>query len=57
MPINLGSPEHWRRRAAEARQQAEEIRDDESRRAMLAVAKSYEQIAKRAEELRQTKSN
>jgi len=57
MPINLGSPEHWRRLAAEARQQAEEIRDDESRRAMLAVAKSYEQIAKRAEELRQTKSN
>ena len=57
MPINLGSPEHWRRRAAEARQQAEEIRDDESRRAMLAVAKSYEQIAERAEELRHTKSN
>jgi hypothetical protein len=57
MPINTRSPEHWRQRAEEARRQAEQMHDPAAKRAMLAVAESYETIAKRAEELQASKSN
>jgi hypothetical protein len=49
MPTKYGTPEHWRDRAAEARAQAEQMSDEAARQAMLSVAESYEQIAKRAE--------
>ena len=49
MPIAFGSPEHWRDRAEEARVLAEKMRDQQAKAAMLAIADSYEKIAKRAE--------
>jgi hypothetical protein len=49
MPNTLGTAIHWRRRPQEAREQAEAIKDSEAREARLAVAKSYEKIAKRVE--------
>ena len=49
MPLTLGNAAHWRKRAEEARRQAEAIKDPRAREAMLEVAKSYKKIAKRAE--------
>jgi hypothetical protein len=49
MPNAFGSPEHWRHRAAEARAMAEQIIDEQARKAMLDVAESYEKVAQRAE--------
>jgi hypothetical protein len=43
-------PQHWRRRAAEARAMADHIVDPEAKRAMLDIATSYERIAARAEQ-------
>jgi lipopolysaccharide biosynthesis regulator YciM len=41
--------EHWRKRAEEARRLAERMMDLESRRVMLEIAKSYDELAARAE--------
>ena len=41
--------EHWRKRAEEARRLAERMMDLESRRVMLEIAKSYDELAVRAE--------
>jgi hypothetical protein len=49
MPWAFGSPEYWRNRAKESYAVAEQIGDPEAKAAMLAVAQSYEKIAKRAE--------
>jgi hypothetical protein len=49
MPTKFGTLEHWRERAEEARIQAEQMSDKAARKAVLAVAESYEKIAKRAE--------
>ena len=46
--------QHWRARAAEARAMAEQLTDEKAKKAMLNIAKSYERIAKRAEQ-RQTR--
>jgi hypothetical protein len=46
----LNDPEHWRKRAEEARTMAELMNAIPSREAMLRIAKDYEQLAKRAEE-------
>ena len=51
MPPTFGTPEHWRQRAAEARAMAENMTDPQAKRAMLRVADSYEEIAKRVEAL------
>jgi len=40
--------EHWRKRAEEARRLAERMMDLESRRVMLEIAKSYDELASRA---------
>jgi hypothetical protein len=45
----LDNPEHWRERAEEARAQAEQMQDADTRRIMLAVAESYEKMAHKAE--------
>jgi hypothetical protein len=37
--------EHWHRRAAEARAEAERMQNPEAKRAMLEVAEAYERIA------------
>ena len=41
--------EHWRKRAEEARTLADRMTDLESRRVMLEIAKSYDELAARAE--------
>ena len=41
--------EHWRKRAEEARRLAERMMDLESRGVMLEIAKSYDELAARAE--------
>jgi len=41
--------EHWRKRAKEARALAERMTDLESRRMILEIAKSYDELAARAE--------
>ena len=40
---------HWRKRAEEARTLADRMMDLESRRVMLEIAKSYDELAARAE--------
>jgi hypothetical protein len=57
MPTTFNSPEQWRSRAKEARVLAKQMRDPESKRAMLRVAESYEKIAKRAKARLAGKSN
>ncbi len=49
MPTSfINDPEHWRQRAAEARQVAELITDPPSKEAMLRIAADYERLAERA---------
>ena len=45
----LRTPEHWRLRAQEARQVADEMSRPGARASMLAVAKSYDHLASVAE--------
>ena len=45
------TPDHWLRRAAEARALAEEIQNPEAKARMFAVATSYEAIALRYGEI------
>ena len=42
-------PKFWRWRSKEARFQADQINDPESKRAMLSIAQTYDRLAKRAE--------
>ena len=44
----LDNPEHWLRRAEEARSIAEEVSDPESRQMILQIAEDYEQFATHA---------
>jgi hypothetical protein len=44
-------PKHWRGRAEEARVLAEQMSDSASREMMLGIAKDYERLAERAEQL------
>ena len=41
--------EYWRRRAEEARQQAQEAKDPDSKRALLKIAELCDQLAEEAE--------
>jgi hypothetical protein len=50
MSTLLDRPERWRERADEARMIADGMRNLEHKRVMLGIAKSYEDLAKRAEE-------
>ena len=45
----LNDPEHWRARAEESRNLANQMKDSESKDAMLRIAEDYERLAKRAE--------
>ena len=49
MPSYADDPKRWRDRAEEARIQAEQMSDDDTRRMMLVVAAGYERMAERAE--------
>jgi hypothetical protein len=46
----LENPEHWLKRAEEARSIAEGMNDPEAKFMMLSVARTYETLAKRAEQ-------
>jgi predicted protein tyrosine phosphatase len=48
MPDKVGA-EHWRVRAANARDMAEQMSDRESKRHMLRIAADYERLARRAQ--------
>jgi len=45
----INEPDHWRARAEEARNLANQMHDSESKDAMLRIAQDYERLAKRAE--------
>jgi hypothetical protein len=54
----VSDPQHWRRRAAEARTLADELTDPEAKRKMLKIAEDYEALATSAEQrLRHHSSN
>jgi hypothetical protein len=48
----LNDPEHWRDRARQTRAMAESETDSATKRAMLAIADEYDELAKRAEDRR-----
>ena len=43
-------PEHWRKRADEARSLADDMKDEISKQMTLQIADDYEHLAKRAEQ-------
>ncbi len=56
MPDRLGA-EHWHMRAAEVRLEAERVTHPTAKKTLLAMAKSYEQLASQAEEISTIKAN
>ena len=50
MPDAIDTPEFWRKRAEETRALASTISDPNTKRVMLGIAKSYEMLAKEAED-------
>ena len=48
-PHFINEPEHWRKRAEEARTLADQMNDPQSRQAMLRIATDYDHLARRAE--------
>jgi len=46
----INEPQHWRARAEEARNLANQMNDSESKDAMLRIARDYEHLAMRAED-------
>jgi predicted Rossmann-fold nucleotide-binding protein len=52
MPLLHNDPEHWRKRAAEARELAAKMTDHVGKENMMAVAESYDRIAERAAQRR-----
>jgi hypothetical protein len=51
MTDKMKDAKHWRDRAAEIRARAIAMEDGVSRRVMLSIAKSYEVLAQRAQEI------
>jgi hypothetical protein len=50
MPRRIDSAGHWRARAEEAREMAEQMANPEAKRIMLGIAVSYVALAQMAEE-------
>jgi hypothetical protein len=51
MTDKIKDAKHWRDRASEIRARAAEMQDGVSRKVMLSIARSYELLAGRAEEV------
>jgi hypothetical protein len=49
-PPLINDPEHWRKRADDARSLANDMKDEISKQMMLQIADDYEHRAKRAEQ-------
>jgi hypothetical protein len=49
-PTRYNDPPYWQQRADEARQLAEDLRDEEARKQMINVAEGYERLAMMAEQ-------
>jgi hypothetical protein len=49
-PHFIYDPGHWQRRAEEAREVADSLKDPEARKSMLKIANEYERLAQRARE-------
>ena len=45
----INDPEHWRKRAEEARALANQMNDETSKQTMLNIAADYDRLAERAE--------
>jgi len=45
----INDPEHWRKRAEEARTLANQMNDETSKQTMLKIAADYDRLAERAE--------
>jgi hypothetical protein len=45
----INDPEHWRKRAEEARALAKQMNDETSKQTMLKIAADYDHLAERAE--------
>ena len=45
MKDGLSDPAHWRRRATEARRDAEKLDDPSDKETLLSIAKHYEKVA------------
>ena len=50
MALLYNDPEHWRKRADEAREIAAKMTDPSGKESMLAIADKYDQLARRAVE-------
>jgi len=49
-PPFIYDPEHWRKRADEARSLADDMNDEISKQMTLQIADDYEQLARRAKQ-------
>ena len=48
-PSPIDDPAHWRQKAEEARRTADQLTDPKTKRTMVEIATSYEQLVKIAE--------
>jgi hypothetical protein len=48
MPQRVNNPRYWRSYAEETRKIADQIKDPESKRLLMGVAKTYAELARRA---------
>jgi hypothetical protein len=49
-PSFINDPKHWRDRAQESRDRAQQMDDPEAKATMLRIAADYERLAERAEQ-------